>query len=185
MAFALDPARPDSAARAAVFREAGFEVMILASTISADQSPEAVADTLEAAGRAVPEAIGVLDMPDGRIAAERPVLDAVVGHADRTGQALLGVPGGFNELEQSALRADVPAATLFRVLDDEDQRATVITRFLARAEFAAQQDGAVIVVGRARPDTVTALFSWALSGRDQGVAIAPVSEILRRSLTGG
>jgi polysaccharide deacetylase 2 family uncharacterized protein YibQ len=60
-----------------------------------------------------------------------------------------------------AERAEVPAATLFRLLDDEDQRATVITRFLGRAEFAAAQEGAVIVAGRTRPDTVTALFSWA------------------------
>jgi polysaccharide deacetylase 2 family uncharacterized protein YibQ len=79
-----------------------------------------------------------------------------------------------------AERADVPATTLFRLLDDEDQRATVITRFLGRAEFAAAQEGAVIVAGRTRPDTVTALFSWALGDRNEGVAIAPVSAVLQR-----
>jgi polysaccharide deacetylase 2 family uncharacterized protein YibQ len=56
----------------------------------------------------------------------------------------------------------------------------VITRFLGRAEFAAAQEGAVIVAGRTRPDTVTALFSWALGDRNEGVAIAPVSAVLQR-----
>jgi polysaccharide deacetylase 2 family uncharacterized protein YibQ len=49
-----------------------------------------------------------------------------------------------------------------------------------RAEFAAAQEGAVIVAGRTRPDTVTALFSWALGDRNEGVAIAPVSAVLQR-----
>jgi hypothetical protein len=96
------------------------------------------------------------------------------------GQGFVAFPRGLNTAEQMAERADVPATTLFRLLDDEDQRATVITRFLGRAEFAAAQEGAVIVAGRTRPDTVTALFSWALGDRNEGVAIAPVSAVLQR-----
>jgi hypothetical protein len=41
------------------------------------------------------------------------------------------------------------------------------------------------VAGRVRPDTVTALYSWALGDRDAGVAIAPVSAVLRRLAEGG
>jgi hypothetical protein len=36
------------------------------------------------------------------------------------------------------------------------------------------------VAGRTRPDTVTALFSWALGDRNEGVAIAPLSAVLQR-----
>jgi hypothetical protein len=96
------------------------------------------------------------------------VLEAAVGVAARAGQGFVAFPRGLNTAEQMAERADVPAATLFRLLDDEDQRATVITRFLGRAEFAAAQEGAVIVAGRTRPDTVTALFSWALRRPQRG-----------------
>ena len=56
----------------------------------------------------------------------------------------------------------------------------MISRFLGRAAFAAAQEGAAVVVGRTRPDTVTALFSWALANRTEGVALAPVSAVLLR-----
>ncbi|GAA5068586.1 divergent polysaccharide deacetylase family protein [Roseibacterium beibuensis] len=182
VAFAIDPLRPDAAMRAAAFREAGFEVLMLGTAVPADATAQDAEVALSAASEAVPEAIAILDTPDNRIQSNRPALDAVVGRAGAAGQGLLAFPRGLNAAEQSALRVDVPAATLFRLLDDENQRATVITRYLGRAEFAAQQEGAVVVAGRTRPDTVTALFSWALSGRDEGVAVAPVSEVLRRSV---
>ncbi|AHM05411.1 hypothetical protein roselon_03142 [Roseibacterium elongatum DSM 19469] len=183
VAFAIDPLRADAASRAAAFRAAGFEVLILGGGLPAGATPQDVEVALAEANRAVPEAIALLDTPDSRIQSDRPVLDAAVGHVAGRGQGMLAFARGLNAAEQTALRADVPAVTLFRLLDDEDQRATVITRYLGRAEFAAQQEGAVVVAGRTRPDTVTALFSWALSGRNEGVAIAPVSEVLRRALS--
>ena len=91
---------------------------------------------------------------------------------------LLAYPRGLNAAEQTATRAAVPAATLFRELDSERERATVITRYLDRAAFAAGQEGAVIVVGHTYSDTVTALFSWALGSRSEAVAMAPVSAVL-------
>lgn len=180
VAFAIDPLRPDAAERAASFRAAGFEVLILGTAIPEGATPTDTEVALEGAMRLMPEAIGVLDTPDSRIQADRPVLDAVVSVMADRGQGLVAFQRGLNAAEQSASRADVPAATLFRQLDDEDQRATVITRLLSRAEFAAVQEGTVVVVGLTRPDTVTALFSWALGGRNEVVAIAPLSAVLLR-----
>ncbi|MFW5641319.1 MAG: divergent polysaccharide deacetylase family protein, partial [Roseicyclus sp.] len=180
VAFAIDPARPDAADRAAAYRAAGFEVLMLGSVIPEGATAADTEVALAAARRRVPEAIALMDTPDSRIQTDRTVLEAAVGIAAGEGQGLVAFPRGLNVAEHMAARADVPAATLFRLLDDEGQRATVIARFLSRAEFAAAQEGAVIVAGRTRPATVTALFSWALAERDAGVVIAPVSAVLQR-----
>jgi hypothetical protein len=180
VAFALDPLAPDAPARAAAYRAAGFEVVILADILPEGATPADAEVALAAAQALMPQAVAVLDTPDSRIQGDRPILDATVAALAETGHGLVAFPRGLNAAEQSAARADVPAATVFRLLDDEDQRATVITRFLARAGFAATSEGAAIVVGRTRPDTVTALFSWALGSRSEAVAIAPLSAVLLR-----
>lgn len=180
VAFAIDPSRPDAAERAAAYRAAGFEVLMLGTVIPEGATAADTEVALAAARARVPEAIALMDTVESRIQSDRSVLEAVVGIAAGEGQGLVAFPRGLNTAEQMAARADVPAATLFRLLDDEDQRATVITRYLSRAEFAAAQEGAVIVAGRTRPATVTALFSWALGERNAGVVIAPVSAALAR-----
>ncbi len=181
VAFAIDPLQPDAAARAAQYRAAGFEVVILGSMIVDGATATDVEVALSAAQEILPEAVAVLDTPESRIQADRPVLDAVVGALAESGHGLVAFPRGLNAAEQSANRLGVPGATVFRLLDDENQRATVITRFLGRAEFSAAQEGAVIVVGHTRPDTVTALFSWALGSRSEGVALAPLSATIERA----
>ncbi len=181
VAFAVDPMHPDAAERAGMYREAGFEVVMLGSML-----PEGAtaADTEVAVGAAqsmLPETVALLDTPESRIQGDRPVLDATVALLAETGHGLLAFPRGLNAAEQTASRAGVPGATLFRLLDDEDQRATQITRFLSRAAFTAAQEGTVIVAGHTRPDTVTALFSWALGDRSEAVALAPLSATLLRA----
>ena len=55
----------------------------------------------------------------------------------------------------------------------------MIRRFLDQAAFRAGQEGSVIMVGRLRPDTITALVIWVSSERVRGVALAPVSAVLK------
>ncbi|MBF9044979.1 hypothetical protein HKCCE4037_16675, partial [Rhodobacterales bacterium HKCCE4037] len=181
VAFAVDPMQPDAAARARVYREAGFEVVMLGTMLPEGATAMDTEVAVIAAQAVLPETVALLDTPEGRIQGDRPVLDATVGLLAETGHGLLAFPRGLNAAEQTASRAGVPAATAFRLLDDEDQRATEITRYLARAAFAAGQDGTVIVAGRTRPDTVTALFSWALGDRSEAVALAPLSAVLLRA----
>lgn len=181
VAFAVDPLHPDAAERARAYREAGFEVVILGSMIPEGATAADFEVAFAAAQDTLPEAVALIDTPEGRIQGDRPVLDATVAALAASGHGLMAFPRGLNAAEQSASRVGVPGATLFRLLDDEEQRATVITRFLARAAFTATQEGTVIVAGRTRPDTVTALFSWALGGRSEGVALAPVSATLLRA----
>jgi len=181
VSFAIDPMRPDAAERAAELRAAGHEVVILgAGAVPPGATPSDVEVALAVARETMPQAVALMDDPASRIQGDRPVLDATVGTLAETGHGLIAFPRGLNAAEETARRTGVPAATVFRLLDDEDQSAPVITRFLSRAAFAAAQDGTVVVVGHTRPDTVTALFSWALGGRSEGVELAPVSAVLGR-----
>jgi hypothetical protein len=43
---------------------------------------------------------------------------------------------------------------------------------------AGQQDEGVIMLGRVRPDTISALLLWGLQDRAASVALAPVSAVL-------
>ncbi len=181
VSFAIDPMRPDAGARAAELRAAGHEVVILgAAAIPDGAAPGDVEVALAVARETVPQAVALMDDAESRIQGDRPVLDATVGTLAESGHGLIAFPRGLNAAEETARRTGVPAVTVFRLLDDADQSAPVITRYLGRAAFAAAQEGAVVVVGHSRPDTVTALFSWALGSRTEGVDLAPVSAVLRR-----
>ena len=180
VAFAIDPRRPDAQEAATTYRAAGFEVLLLGEIFTEETEPGQVPDVLSRGFERLPEAVAVLDTPGQAIQGQREILDGVVEALAETGHGLLAYPRGLNAAEQTATRAAVPAATLFRELDSERERATVITRYLDRAAFAAGQEGAVIVVGHTYSDTVTALFSWALGSRSEAVAMAPVSAVLTR-----
>jgi polysaccharide deacetylase 2 family uncharacterized protein YibQ len=71
---------------------------------------------------------------------------------------------------------------VFRDFDGKGQGATVIRRFLDQAAFrASQEEDGVIMVGRLRPDTISALLLWGLQDRASSVALAPVSAVLNAS----
>jgi uncharacterized protein len=180
VAFAIDPRRPDAAEAASTYRAAGFEVLLLAEIFTEDTGPAQAEEVLTRGFDRLPEAVAVLDTSEGAIQGRRELLDGVVEVLAETGHGLVAYPRGLNAAEQTATRAAVPAATLFREIDSERERATVITRYLDRAAFAAGQEGGVIVVGHTYSDTVTALFSWALGSRSEAVAMAPVSAVLTR-----
>lgn len=154
--------------------------MLLGDVFTEDTTGDEVQAILARGFATLPEAVAVLDTPGEAIQGRREVLDAVVESLSETGHGLVAFPRGLPVAEQSAERAGVPAATLFRELDSESERATVVARYLDRAAFAAGQEGAVIVVGHTYADTVTALFSWALGSRSEAVALAPVSAVLTR-----
>ena len=89
-------------------------------------------------------------------------------------------PKGLNAAQQMAEGRDLPVETVFRDFDGNDQTATVIRRFLDQAAFRARQEGAVIMVGRLRPATISALLLWGLQDRAASVALVPISDVLNR-----
>jgi polysaccharide deacetylase 2 family uncharacterized protein YibQ len=180
VAFAIDPPVPDAAERAAAYRAAGFEVLMMASVIPEGATASDTEVALSVARARVPEAVALIDTPDSRVQSERMVLEAVSGRGRARGPGLHRLPAGPEHRRANGRAREVPAATLFRLLDDEDQRATVITRYLGRAEFAAAQEGAVDRrrTHAARHGDGAVLLG--LGDRNEGVAIAPLSAVLRR-----
>jgi polysaccharide deacetylase 2 family uncharacterized protein YibQ len=80
---------------------------------------------------------------------------------------------------RAAEAAGVPAGVIYRDLDAEGQDARVIRRFLDQAAFRARQQSGVVLVGRVRPDTLSALILWGSANRAGDVTLAPVSAVLR------
>ncbi|MEQ3710402.1 divergent polysaccharide deacetylase family protein, partial [Tateyamaria sp.] len=95
-----------------------------------------------------------------------------------TGHGLVLQSKGLNTTHKLAVRDGVPAGLIFRDFDSADQTPSTIRRFLDQAAFRAAQEGGVIMVGRVRPDTISALLLWGLQDRAERVALAPISAVL-------
>ncbi|PWJ20402.1 divergent polysaccharide deacetylase family protein [Jannaschia seohaensis] len=179
LTFAVDPARADAAEVAAAYRAAGHEVLLLAEALPADATRDEIAAALRRAHDAVPVAVGVLDGRAGDFARSGRALAALAGPLAEAGMGFVGFDEGLGAGLAAAEAAGVPTVPVYRVVDENGERATVITRYLDRATFEAEETGSTIVVGRTQPAMMTALLSWANGRRADTVAIAPISHILR------
>jgi polysaccharide deacetylase 2 family uncharacterized protein YibQ len=94
------------------------------------------------------------------------------------GRGLLMPDGGLNSTLRAAAAADVRAATIYRDLDGNGQDARVIRRFIDQAAFRARQQPGVVLLGRIRPETISALILWGTANRAGQVALAPLSTTL-------
>ncbi|MEP4195832.1 MAG: divergent polysaccharide deacetylase family protein [Aliishimia sp.] len=182
LTFAVDVSLPDAQDRMALYRSQGFEVMALV-----DLPIEATAaDTeisLSAALEKVPETIAVMEGPTSGLQASREMSDQVSQIVAASGHGIVWQPKGLDTAQKLAAREGIASQTLFRDFDAAEQTPTVIRRFLDQAAFKAGQQGGVIMVGRLRADTISALLLWGLQDRASRVAVAPVSALLQQSLT--
>jgi len=173
----LDAGSPDAADRLAAYRAAGIEVGVRARLPLAAQATD-IEVAMEAAFAALPETVVMVDPGDGNLQSDRAVTEmAVTSLADR-GWGLLTMPKGFNSALQVAGDLDVPAGLFYRDLDGEGQDARVIRRFMDQAAFKARQESGVVLLGRVRPDTISALNLWGNANRAGQVAMAPVTAVL-------
>ena len=182
VSFALDPSRPGAAAAMARYREAGFEVLALADipeTATAGDVEASLAATLAA----LPETVAVLEGDKAGLQGSREISDQVAAILGETGHGLVLAPRGLDTARKAASKAGLAAATLFRDFDSKGQDANAVRRFLDQAAFKAgqEQDG-IIMVGRTRPETISALILWGLADRAERVALAPVSAVLKAAL---
>ncbi|MCR8828088.1 divergent polysaccharide deacteylase family protein [Pseudosulfitobacter koreensis] len=178
LSFAIDATLPDAAERAAAYRAEGLEVLALID-LPAGATPSDAEVGVAAALDAVPQAIGVLEGVGTGFQADRALSDQVVGILGGSGHGIVMQSKGLNTAQKLALREGIPAATVFRDFDSADQTPTVIRRFLDQAAFRAGQEGGVIMLGRVRPDTISALLLWGLQDRAERVALVPVSTLLK------
>jgi polysaccharide deacetylase 2 family uncharacterized protein YibQ len=176
--FAIDPLDPSAAAAEKIYRDAGKEVVMLASGIPAGATAADLEQSFQANAAVLSQAVAVMDVGKGGFGGNRPLATMVVPLIKEQGRGLVTFNKGLNAADQVARRAELPAAVVFSELDAEGESAPQIRRFLDRATFKANQDGRVVVVGLTRPETIAALMEWSLEGKGASMAMAPISAVL-------
>lgn len=178
LSFAVDASLPDAARRIADYRAQGFEVIL---TVDLPQGATAsdVETTLSAVLADRPEVVAIMEGAGAGLQNSREASDQITEALRATGHGLVLQSKGLNTAQKMALREGVPTGLIFRDFDSAGQTPPVIRRFLDQAAFRAGQEGGVIMVGRLRSDTITALLLWGLQDRAQRVALAPISAVLR------
>lgn len=187
LTFAVDASRPDAADASARYRAAGFEVVALID-LAPESTPQDAEVAIEVSLSAVPDAVAVLEGDAAGFQFSRQVSDQVSAILGQRGYGLVMLPNGLNTAQKLASKSGVPSATVFRDFDGAGQDAAAIRRFLDQGAFKAGQQAnglpvagegeGVIMMGRLRPDTISALLLWGLQDRAQRVALAPVSAVL-------
>lgn len=181
LTFAVDASTPDAAERMALYRARGLEVVALVSMpqgATASDAEVAMAGYLAA----VPEAVAILEDASASLQVNRGVSDQVIEILQSSGHGAVFQASGLNTAQKLAVREGVASARVFRDFDGSGQNATVIRRFLDQAAFRAGQEGGVVMLGRLRAETISALLIWGLADRASRVALVPVSAVLQGSL---
>jgi polysaccharide deacetylase 2 family uncharacterized protein YibQ len=124
----------------------------------------------------------VLDGGENGFQEDRALVSQVTEILASRGQGLLTQAKGLNSVQRVAQEAGVASALVFRDLDVAGQDARVIRRFLDQAAFTARQKGDVVVLGRMRADTISALLLWGAGDRADQVELAPISAVLTGSV---
>ncbi|CUH81771.1 Immunoglobulin A1 protease autotransporter precursor [Tritonibacter multivorans] len=182
LTFAIDPALPDAAERMAARRAAGFEVMVLADLPRSASAQDAETALPVWLGE-LPGAMGILEGVETGVQGNRPLASQVAALARDMGYGLVMQDKGLNTVQKLAHREGVPSGVVFRDFDGAGQDPRAIRRFLDQAAFRAGQEGAVLMLGRLKPDTISALLMWGLQDRASRVALMPTSASLRLLLT--
>lgn len=183
LTFAIDPTAADAADKMALRRASGFEVVAMVDLPAAATASDAEV-ALAASFAALPETVAIMEGTGTGIQGNRALSDQVTAIAQGTGRGLITQSSGLNTVQKLAAREGVPSAVVFRDFDGAGQTPTVMRRFLDQAAFRAGQEGAVIMLGRVQPDTISALLLWGLQDRAERVALAPVSAVLKGAVAG-
>ena len=179
LSFAIDADWPGAAEAAAKYRAAGFEVLAMADLPAGASAADAEV-AMQAYLDAVPEAVAILEGTETGLQSDREAAEQLAPILLDSGHGVVLHPKGLNTAQKLLSREGVSAASVFRDFDAKGQQATVIRRFLDQAAFkAGQEEGGVIMLGRMRAETVSALLLWGLQDRASRVALAPVSAILQ------
>ncbi|MEM6578960.1 MAG: divergent polysaccharide deacetylase family protein [Pseudomonadota bacterium] len=179
VSFAIDVTRPDAAETAAQYRQAGYEVLAmtdLPATANAQDTEVTMATYL----KAIPQAVALFDGYQGGLQPSHEASAQLGDILSDSGHGVILRPNGLNTAQKQMVRKGVPALTFFRDIDGKGEPALTIRRTLDQAVFKAGQSAEnVVMVGRLKPETISALILWSLQDRAGSVALAPVSAVLR------
>ena len=179
VSFVVDPLATDARDASASYRAAGQEVLTLANGIPEGATAVDLETTFATLSRILPESVAVIDLDIGGFQDQRPLATLVLPVIKGEGRGLVTYDRGLNAADQIARREGVPAAVIFRRLDAEGESKQTIRRYLDRAAFKAAQEGAVVVIGDTRADTVAAILEWTVEGRAATVTLAPATAVLK------
>lgn len=177
ISFAVSPNDPDAAEKMVRHREAGFEVLALIDLHEAASAQDAEV-SLSVWLDELPYTVGLLEGVESGIQGNRKLADQVAAIAGGTGRGLVTQDSGLNTVQKLAARNGIPSSVVFRDFDGARQDPKVMRRFLDQAAFRAGQEGAVVMLGRLRPETISALLLWGLEDRGNRVAMAPISAVM-------
>lgn len=176
--FAVDPFAENALEKAEAYRSRGFEVIVIAD-LPSEGDGELAGIALQPTLNSFPGIVGAIEGTETGLQGNMELSEGVLGMIADSGYGLVLRPKGLNAAQQIAEGRSLPVETVFRDIDASDQDATVIRRFLDQAAFKARQEGEIVMVGRLRPATISALLLWGLQDRASTVALAPVSAVLR------
>lgn len=179
ISYAIDASWSGAAEAAKNYRAAGLEVMALVD-LPEDFSARDTEVAMQSYLRAVPQAVAVMEGLETGLQSSREAAEQLVPILQDSGLGLVMFSEGLDTTRKLIAREGVPVAPVFRDFDAEGQNARVIRRFLDQAAFrAAQEEGGVVMVGRLRAETVSALLLWGLQDRAGSVALGPISALLK------
>ena len=179
LSIAISTLDPQASEKAAQYRARGFEVLAMIE-IPGAAAPADVEVAMAAHLSVMPEAVAVIEGLGDGLQGSKPVSDQVSEVLAQAGYGLLMLPNGLNTAQKLAAKAGVPSATVFRDFDSKGQSEVVMRRFLDQAAFKAGQEDGVVMLGRLRAETVSALLLWGLQDRASDVALVPISAVLLR-----
>ncbi|SFK58378.1 divergent polysaccharide deacetylase family protein [Shimia haliotis] len=177
LSIALSTLDPDVATKAAQYRAQGFEVLAMVDLPAAAGAAD-VEVAMQAHLTVSSDFVGIMEGVGDGLQGAKVVSDQVTDVALNEGYGLVLFSQGLNTAQKLAAKEGVPSASVFRDFDGKGQSAIVIRRFLDQAAFKAPQENGVVMVGRLRDDTISALVLWGLQDRAGTVALAPVSSAL-------
>ncbi len=184
LSFAVSPSDPNAAEKMARHREAGFEVLALVDMHEAASAQDAEV-SLSVWLDQLPQTVGILEGVGSGIQGNRKLADQVAAIAGDTGRGLVTQDNGLNTAQKLAARNGIPSSVVFRDFDGAKQDPKIMRRFLDQAAFRAGQEGAVVMLGRLRPETISALLLWGLEDRGSRVAMAPISAVMMKEVQQG
>lgn len=176
--FVVDPLAQDAREAEDIYRAAGQEVLMLANGIPTGATASDVEQTFQTLQDILPETVGVIDEATLGFQDNRALSGLVLPVIADQGRGLVTYDRGLNAADQIARRDGLPAAVIFRKLDGAGESQPIMRRYLDRAAFKAAQEGAVVVIGDTRPETVAAILQWTIEGKASSVALAPITALM-------
>lgn len=179
LTIALNPLDSSAADGAEIYRAEGKEILILATSLPAGATASDLDVTFGEFFRALPQAVGVIDLPEEGFSRNSSMLSNILPLLAQDGHGLVTFAGGLAQAGRVAQAAGIAHAEVFRMLERGSESPFTIRRYLDRAMFHASQTGEVIVFGDASNNaTMDALEMWLADGRAEQIAVVPVSAIL-------